>query len=132
MSGKGSKPRNCFSSDFRENFDEINWSGKPKTEFMFNASNTLFLEKLSAEILDLCYLIEKIPASKQQTTASLAASSLKILVETRVKNELDYMRNISDELNDCTPEVDKNTATLKNASEAQKIVAELFKQPDLL
>ena len=25
MNGKGSKPRNNFSRQFRENFDEINW-----------------------------------------------------------------------------------------------------------
>jgi len=27
--GKGSKPRNCFSKDFKDNFDTINWSKKP-------------------------------------------------------------------------------------------------------
>lgn len=25
--GKGSNPRNCFSSEFRDNYDQINWSG---------------------------------------------------------------------------------------------------------
>jgi hypothetical protein len=24
--GKGSKPRNCFSNSFKENYDSINWS----------------------------------------------------------------------------------------------------------
>jgi len=24
--GKGSKPRNCFSNRFKENYDSINWS----------------------------------------------------------------------------------------------------------
>ena len=28
MAGKGSKPRNCFSKDFKDNFDTINWSKK--------------------------------------------------------------------------------------------------------
>jgi len=28
--GKGSKPRNCFSSEFKNNYDSINW-GRPKT-----------------------------------------------------------------------------------------------------
>ncbi len=27
MSGKGDKPRNCFSKRFRDNYDEINWGG---------------------------------------------------------------------------------------------------------
>lgn len=26
--GKGDKPRNCFSRQFRDNFSEINWSNK--------------------------------------------------------------------------------------------------------
>ena len=31
MAGKGSKPRNCFSSDFRNNYDNIKWKvKKPK------------------------------------------------------------------------------------------------------
>jgi hypothetical protein len=29
-SGKGDKPRNCFSSKFKNNYDEIDW-GKSKT-----------------------------------------------------------------------------------------------------
>jgi DnaJ-class molecular chaperone len=26
MAGKGSKPRSCFSQEFKKNFDEINWN----------------------------------------------------------------------------------------------------------
>ena len=26
--GKGSKPRNCFSNRFKENYNSINWSGE--------------------------------------------------------------------------------------------------------
>ena len=26
--GKGSKPRNCFSKDFKNNYDSINWNKK--------------------------------------------------------------------------------------------------------
>jgi hypothetical protein len=26
--GKGSKPRNCFSKDFKDNYDQINWDKK--------------------------------------------------------------------------------------------------------
>lgn len=26
MAGKGDKPRNCFSSQFRDNYDVIKWS----------------------------------------------------------------------------------------------------------
>ena len=29
MSGKGSKPRNCFSQNFKDNYDQIDWSKKP-------------------------------------------------------------------------------------------------------
>jgi len=28
MNGKGDKPRNCQSEDFRSNYEEINWSCK--------------------------------------------------------------------------------------------------------
>ena len=28
--GKGSKPRNCFSKDFKNNYDSINWKNKDK------------------------------------------------------------------------------------------------------
>ena len=28
MAGKGDKPRNCFSSDFKKNYDQIKWSKK--------------------------------------------------------------------------------------------------------
>jgi len=28
--GKGSRPRNCFSDDFRTNYSEINWKSKVK------------------------------------------------------------------------------------------------------
>lgn len=32
MAGKGSKPRNCFSKEFKTNFDKINWSTKQGVE----------------------------------------------------------------------------------------------------
>lgn len=28
--GKGSKPRNCFSKSFKQNYDNINWLNKEK------------------------------------------------------------------------------------------------------
>ena len=28
--GKGSNPRNCFTSEFRDNYDQINWSRDAK------------------------------------------------------------------------------------------------------
>lgn len=28
MSGKGDKPRNCFSNNFKDNYDNINWGKK--------------------------------------------------------------------------------------------------------
>jgi dihydrofolate reductase len=33
MNGKGSSPRNCFSEDFRVNYDAINWSKKRTRRF---------------------------------------------------------------------------------------------------
>lgn len=30
--GKGSKPRNCFSKEFKKNFDVINWATKENRE----------------------------------------------------------------------------------------------------
>lgn len=32
MAGKGSKPRNCFSKKFKDNFDQINWVTKDGQE----------------------------------------------------------------------------------------------------
>jgi hypothetical protein len=29
MAGKGDKPRNCFTRNFKENFDSIDWTKKP-------------------------------------------------------------------------------------------------------
>lgn len=29
-SGKGSSPRNCFSKNFKDNYNEINWGERPK------------------------------------------------------------------------------------------------------
>jgi hypothetical protein len=28
--GKGDKPRNCFSKDYKNNYDKINWKSKDK------------------------------------------------------------------------------------------------------
>ena len=30
MNGKGDNPRNCFSKQFRDNYDSIDWSKKEK------------------------------------------------------------------------------------------------------
>lgn len=30
--GKGDKPRNCFSKQFKDNFDKIKWEKSPKYE----------------------------------------------------------------------------------------------------
>lgn len=34
--GKGDKPRNCFSKEYKKNYDEINW-GAVSTEKLLNA-----------------------------------------------------------------------------------------------
>jgi len=30
MAGKGDKPRNCFTQNFKDNYDSINWGKKPE------------------------------------------------------------------------------------------------------
>lgn len=30
MAGKGDKPRNCFSSQYKDNYDSINWKTRKK------------------------------------------------------------------------------------------------------
>ena len=32
QNGKGDKPRNCFSNDFKDNYDLINWQEDNKKE----------------------------------------------------------------------------------------------------
>lgn len=34
--GKGSKPRNCFSTEFRDNYDTIDWGDTSKQREMVN------------------------------------------------------------------------------------------------
>ena len=42
MSGKGDKPRNCFSKRFKNNYDEIDWGrGKNKRNRKRNARRIL-------------------------------------------------------------------------------------------
>jgi len=31
--GKGDRPRNCFSQNYRDNYDSINWTKKEKKEY---------------------------------------------------------------------------------------------------
>ena len=33
MNGKGDKPRNCFSKDYKSNYDEINWNTSSESNF---------------------------------------------------------------------------------------------------
>jgi hypothetical protein len=49
MNGKGDSPRNCFSKEYKSNFDEINWGrvktidevcGNPKGTFKRNLKET--------------------------------------------------------------------------------------------
>ncbi len=34
MNGKGSKPRNCFTKEFRDNYDTIDWGKTPLEKCM--------------------------------------------------------------------------------------------------
>lgn len=40
QAGKGDKPRNCFSKEFRENFDNINWKTDKKFKKIYERSNS--------------------------------------------------------------------------------------------
>jgi hypothetical protein len=44
MAGKGDKPRNCFSKQFKNNFDLIDWS-KPKTKKSSNKKTLKTLKR---------------------------------------------------------------------------------------
>lgn len=33
MNGKGDKPRNCFSKDYKSNYEEINWGSVEESKF---------------------------------------------------------------------------------------------------
>lgn len=33
MNGKGDKPRNCFSKQFKNNYEEINWNSNSESNF---------------------------------------------------------------------------------------------------
>ena len=33
MNGKGDKPRNCFSKDYKSNYEEINWGSTSESKF---------------------------------------------------------------------------------------------------
>jgi hypothetical protein len=36
QNGKGSRPRNCFSNDFKNNYDKINWGHDKKEKYPSN------------------------------------------------------------------------------------------------
>lgn len=40
--GKGSKPRNCFSKQFQDNFDDIDWSKKSTEREMIEDCAALY------------------------------------------------------------------------------------------
>lgn len=44
-SGKGDKPRNCFSKRFRQNYNLIDWSGKKKTKSTNTKNNKKYERK---------------------------------------------------------------------------------------
>jgi hypothetical protein len=44
--GKGDKPRNCFSKDFKSNFDQIKWEKKdPSKKVVKKKGKTIFYFK---------------------------------------------------------------------------------------
>lgn len=57
---KGSKPRNCFSKSFRDNFDEINWK---KGSYLSRDLNSTFIldevNKTAKSKVDFCFICGK-------------------------------------------------------------------------
>jgi hypothetical protein len=45
MAGKGSKPRNCHSKRFKENFDSIVWVDSNQKEFTVKKGKKIFKYK---------------------------------------------------------------------------------------
>lgn len=39
MNGKGDKPRNCFSKQYKNNYDEINWNTSLESQFKDSKDN---------------------------------------------------------------------------------------------
>ena len=63
-SGKGSKPRNCFSKDFRANFEEINWGVNsknylPSEELSRNHRAFLFQNFVVPEGVEFCVVCDR-------------------------------------------------------------------------
>jgi len=49
MAGKGDKPRNCYSKQFKNNYDKIKWSYKSESKFKdTNEQPTCNIQDLSA------------------------------------------------------------------------------------
>lgn len=42
QNGKGSSPRNCFSKQFKDNYEDINWSSKPTRVYLNKAKQIAF------------------------------------------------------------------------------------------
>jgi len=45
QAGKGDKPRNCFSSKYRSNYDLINWKKKGPTKNEKSINNNVITNK---------------------------------------------------------------------------------------
>ena len=46
MNGKGDSPRNCFSKQFKDRYDDINWRNKNKTLKKKKISNGVVKQQL--------------------------------------------------------------------------------------
>jgi len=49
QAGKGDKPRNCYSKEFKNNYSEINWKPKKKLDKDLKISQNLPCERKASE-----------------------------------------------------------------------------------
>jgi len=75
MNGKGDKPRNCFSKQFKSNFDEINW-GPKWSRIVVGKLRMGKLPKNHKFILPIIYIREQV-ISKNLTTCELGTTIVK-------------------------------------------------------
>ncbi len=56
MSGKGDSPRNCFSKQFKNNFDDINWGHARSIDSMCSSPKESFKKSLKEQEEELSEL----------------------------------------------------------------------------
>lgn len=60
MNGKGSSPRNCFSKQFKQNYDEINWSKPIKVGDEVSYKRCYYVDNKMQEVIFKGTVIEEV------------------------------------------------------------------------